>query len=50
MTIRWDTASWCAKNSCEKRYSNCFYLRSLMIEKGQIQVPIRLKAEVGWVP
>jgi len=21
-----------------------------MIEKGQIQVPIRLKAEVGWVP
>ena len=22
-----DTASWCARNSCKKRYSNCFYLR-----------------------
>jgi len=50
MTIRWNTASWCAKNSCEKRYSNYFYLRSLMITKGQIQVSIRLKAEAGWVP
>jgi len=50
MTIRWDTASWCANNSCEKRYSNCFYLRSLMIAEGQIQVSSRLKAEVGWVP
>ena len=46
----WDTASWCAKNSCEKRNSNCFHLRSLMITKGQMQVSIRLKAEVGWVP
>jgi len=50
ITIKWDTASWCGKNSCEKRYSNCFYLLSLMITKGQIQVSIRLKAEVGWVP
>ena len=50
ITIRWDTASWFAQNSCEKRYSNCFYLRSLMITKGQIQVSIRLNVEVGWVP
>jgi len=28
-TAMWDTASWCARNICEKRYSNCFYLRSL---------------------
>ena len=49
-SFRWDTASWCAKNTCEKRYSNCFFLRSLMITKGQIQVSIRLKAEVRWVP
>jgi len=27
ITIRPDAASWCATNSCEKRYSNCFYLR-----------------------
>ena len=40
ITIRCDTASVCAKNSCDKRYSNCFYLRSL-ITKGQIQVGIR---------
>jgi len=40
-TIRWDTASWCAKNSCEKRYSNCFYLPSF-ITKVQIQVCIQL--------
>jgi len=26
----WDTASWCPKNSCEKRYSNYFYLRPLI--------------------
>jgi len=38
------------QKSCEKRYSNCFYLRSLIVAKGQIQVSIRLKAEVGWVP
>jgi len=49
VTIRPDTASWCARNSCEKRYSNWFYLRSL-ITKGQIQLCIRLKAEVGYVP
>jgi len=50
ISIRWDTARWCAKNSCEKRDSNCFYLRSLimiineksMIAKGHIQVCIRL--------
>jgi len=37
-----------AENSCEKRYSKYFYLRSLiMITKGQIQVCVRLKAEVG---
>jgi len=47
ITIRWDTASWCAKNSCEKRYSNCFYLRPLiMITKGQMQVCFRLRAEI----
>ena len=27
VTIRPDTASWCARNSCEKRYSNWFYLQ-----------------------
>jgi len=26
ITNKWDTASWCARNSCEKRYFNCFYL------------------------
>jgi len=23
ITIRWVTASWCDKHSCEKRYSSC---------------------------
>jgi len=44
-TIGWDTASWCAKNSGEKCYFNCFYLRSLTA-KGLIQISIRLEAEV----
>jgi len=26
ITISWDIASWCARNSCEKRYS-LFYFR-----------------------
>jgi len=26
ITIRWHTASWCARNTCEKRYS-LFYFR-----------------------
>jgi len=26
-----DTASWCARNSCKKHYSNCFYLRFIDI-------------------
>jgi len=30
-----------------QKYSNCFYLQSLMITKGQIQVSIRIKAEAG---
>ena len=27
ITNKWNTASWCARNSCEKRYFNYFYLR-----------------------
>jgi len=50
-TIRSVTSKLVRQNSCEKRYSNCLYLRSLiMITKGQKHVCVRLKAEVGWVP
>jgi len=40
ITIRWDAASWCARNSCEKCYSLfCF---RLLITSAYIQVCISL--------
>ena len=51
ITIRWDTARWYARNSCEKRYPIVFIaVIDFMITKGQIHVCVRLKAEVGLVP
>jgi len=46
ITIRWDTASWCVENSCEKPIPVVL----LAVIDGQIQVCIRVKDEVGQVP